>query len=315
MNAEKPSRDSATLWIVVPFILAIVGTVVMLFTNSATALKVSLVLALWAGAAGIIAVARARRDGETARRELQARSERFAAELDAANARGEAASTRARIDATPGADITVLREIQEELAALRAQLEELSGREFGYEPAALRAEARRIAELEQAAGSTRLAWDEPAEPEEPAEPAEPVEPAELAAEKTASAPGPSSADTAEIKKVNPTEPQREATPEGRGRPAGAPSAEAISGRVGSQRGREASARVRLDNAHNPLSQLISERQADKPAAPEQSEPTPQPEPADRPEPAPHGGRRRRDEHGRSSLTVAELLARSKRDAE
>ena len=42
---------------------------------------------------------------------------------------------------------TALAEIREQLAAMRAQLEELSGQTWSYEPAALQAEARRIQEL------------------------------------------------------------------------------------------------------------------------------------------------------------------------
>ena len=123
MNAENTKRDNATLWIVVPFALAIVGTVVMLFTNSANVLKVSLILALWAAVAGIILVTRLRRDRDQAQRELVARSERFEAELDAAQARGEAdrvllERARSGSDTASSIDVEVLREIQAELARL-----------------------------------------------------------------------------------------------------------------------------------------------------------------------------------------------------
>lgn len=318
MSAGKPSRDSATatLWIVVPFALAVVGTVVMLFTNSANALKVSLVLALWAGAAGIILAARLRRDRDAAEREFAARSQRYEAELDAAHARGEAdRQALLRNDApasTPGVDVEVLREIQAELTRLRAQLEELSGREFGYEPAALHAEARRVAEIESTAGSTRREEPATSEPDKPAS-------------------GPSTDDTAEIKRVRdearggqqaaseePVKPERTAG----SRPAGAPSADAIAGRFGSQRdAADAGGTTRVfevNRDNNPLSQLISERQQEQRRAEPAPQPAPKPEPAPEPseepreEPAAHGGRRRRDEHGRGSLTVAELLARSAR---
>ena len=46
----------------------------------------------------------------------------------------------------------VLAEIRSELEAIRTQIEEISGREWVYEPAALYAEARRIQELERKAG-------------------------------------------------------------------------------------------------------------------------------------------------------------------
>lgn len=328
MNAENTKRDNATLWIVVPFALAIVGTVVMLFTNSANALKVSLILALWAAVAGIILVARLRRDRDQAQRELVARSERFEAELDAAQARGEAdrvllERARSGSDTASSIDVEVLREIQAELARLRAQLEELSGRYFEYEPAALRAQARRIAELEANAGSSRFEPAEQVETAEQADPAELIKPVltpEPVEPVSKPVSGPSTEDTAEIKKVRDRLPEPEkpvarpaaaarAPEAGVSRPVGAPSFDAIEGRFGSRR-------ETLQDSQNPLSQLISERQQESVAEPE---PTPKPQPAPQPEPqAPadhHGGRRRRDEHGRSSLTVAELLARSKRETD
>lgn len=329
MNAEKPTsetRDNFALWIVVPFLLAIVGTVVMLFTNSANVLKISLVLALWAAAAGVLVATRLRRDRENAERELEAREQRFQAELDAAQARGEAdraALAHARENerpADPGVDTEVLREIQAELARLRAQLEELAGRQFEYEPAALRAEARRVAELERSGGSTKR--------EAPVE-----TPVETPSVKPAS--GPSTDDTAKIKVVRqpaekPAETPAQEPAQEPSRPAGAPSFDAIAGRFGGS--------SRLKDAQNPLSQLISERQAQsaEPAAPAQpsepsepsapSAPSAPSEPSAPAEPAParaqeqpvterRGGRRRRDEHGRSSLTVAELLARAQKETD
>lgn len=329
MNAENTKRDNATLWIVVPFALAIVGTVVMLFTNSANVLKVSLILALWAAVAGIILVTRLRRDRDQAQRELVARSERFEAELDAAQARGEAdrvllERARSGSDTASSIDVEVLREIQAELARLRAQLEELSGRYFEYEPAALRAQARRIAELEEAAGSSKVE-PEPVAPEpEPVavvaepEPMEPEPEPESVAAKPAS--GPSTDDTAKLQRVRESAPaaKRTTPAPGPSRPAGAPTFDAVAGRVGERR-------ETINDAHNPLSKLISERQAEKFEEPAQPAPKPAPKPAPEPAPKPaaepaqkpetHGGRRRRDEHGRSSLTVAELLARAERNAE
>ena len=54
MSAQNASPDRASLWVIVPFVVAVIGTVVMLFTNSANALKIALIFALWAGAAGVI---------------------------------------------------------------------------------------------------------------------------------------------------------------------------------------------------------------------------------------------------------------------
>lgn len=261
MSAKNTSSDSATLWVIVPFVVAVIGTVVMLFTNSANALKIALIFALWAGAAGLILNFRSRRerddatrDAEAAREQVREQEERHKAVI-AALPQGENAPV----------DMEALRALQDEIQALRAQLEELNGRVFEYEPAAVRASARRISELEST--------PEPAPTPEP-EPARP---------------SPSTDDTVVLDRVRPT---------------GAPSSDAIAGRIGTQpSGRP---------ARNPLSDLISERkaQAEAEAKPEpqpepKPEPTPEPEPQEEPR---RSGRRRRDER-ENSISVAELLAR------
>ena len=65
-------------------------------------------------------------------------------------------------------DQRTLAEIRDQLAEMRTQLAELSGREWGYEPAVLQAEARRILELE----SERGGYNQPAavDPEIPEAP-------------------------------------------------------------------------------------------------------------------------------------------------
>lgn len=261
MSAKNTSSDSATLWVIVPFVVAVIGTVVMLFTNSANALKIALIFALWAGAAGLILNFRSRRerddatrDAEAAREQVREQEERHKAVI-AALPQGEGSAV----------DMEALRALQDEIQALRAQLEELNGRVFEYEPAAVRASARRISELESTP-----------EPEPTPEPTPDPEPAR---------PSPSNDDTVVLDRVRPT---------------GAPSSDAIAGRIGTQpSGRP---------ARNPLSDLISERkaQAEAEAKPEpQPEPTPEPEPQEEPR---RSGRRRRDER-ENSISVAELLAR------
>lgn len=337
---RSPKSSSGNLWVVVPFVLAVIGTVVMLFTNSANALKIALIFALWAAVAGIMVIDRTRRDRDAAlataatreaelaqaRSQLEAQAEEHAT----AQATGQVPATvtgsaEAHLQAS---DLAVLRELQEEIKALRSQLEELRGQVFEYEPAAVRASARRIQEIEE---------PKPAEPVAPSAPAEPVEPAAP----VASRPGPSSDETTRIAKVNVPEEPREQThaqarPQ-RTRPAGAPSAAAISGRIGQQPTYE---------HPNPLSTLISERTREQEAAQEAVQeavqpepvvkpvPTPEPEPAAEPAPEPvqpepepqpepevqqeeaprRGGRRRRDEHT-NAISVAELLARRAQNAQ
>lgn len=327
---RSPKSSSGNLWVVVPFVLAVIGTVVMLFTNSANALKIALIFALWAAVAGIMVIDRTRRDRDAAlataatreaelaqaRSQLEAQAEEHATAQVPATVTG---SSEAHLQAS---DLAVLRELQEEIKALRSQLEELRGQVFEYEPAAVRASARRIQEIEEP------------KPAEPAEPAAPV----------ASRPGPSSDETTRIAKVNvPEEPREQVRAQARAqrtRPAGAPSAAAISGRIGQQPTYE---------HPNPLSTLISERTREQEAAqeavqpkpePVQPEPvvkpvpTPEPEPAAEPAPEPvqpepepqpepevqqeeaprRGGRRRRDEHA-NAISVAELLARRAQNAQ
>lgn len=341
---RSPKSSSGNLWVVVPFVLAVIGTVVMLFTNSANALKIALIFALWAAVAGIMVIDRTRRDRDAAlataatreaelaqaRSQLEAQAEEHAT----AQATGQVPATvtgsaEAHLQAS---DLAVLRELQEEIKALRSQLEDLRGQVFEYEPAAVRASARRIQEIEEP------------KPAEPVEPAAPV----------ASRPGPSSDETTRIARVNvPEEPREQVRAQAheqaraqRTRPAGAPSAAAISGRIGQQPTYE---------HPNPLSTLISERTREQEAAqeavqpkpepvqpepvvkpvptpepepaaepapePVQPEPDPQPEPEVQPEPQPQqeeaprrGGRRRRDEHT-NAISVAELLARRAQNAQ
>lgn len=279
MTDQKPAlRSNATLWVIIPFVAAVIGTVVMLFTNSANALKIALIFALWAGAAGVIVS----RDRTRAQEEAE-RSEQLLA--DARLKLEERASAPAPAPAqapVPEIDMELLRDLQAEIQALRSQLEEMRGAVFEYEPAAVRASARRIPEIEEP------------RPEPEPEP------------KPAPRPGPSTDDTTRIAPVAAPGPSR------RDRPAGAPSADAVAGRLGSQPARE---------HPNPLSALISEREAEKaqPQAETQVQPQPEPEPKAEPQPEHRhedhrGGRRRRDERGEAGVSVAELLARQQRGA-
>ena len=255
MSAQNASPDRANLWVIVPFAVAVIGTVVMLFTNSANALKVALIFALWAGAAGILVSAKARRDRDAAANEAAAAEQRI---------QDQEERHREELAAKPAAqpvDVEALRELQDQIQALREQLEELNGRVFEYEPAAVRASARRITEL--------APTPEPKPEPEP---------------KPQASPSPSTDETAVISRV---------------RPSGAPSSDAIAGRIGAQ----PSSRP----ARNPLSDLISEREAEKAEKAEKFEA--EPEPAAEARPEQRSGRRRRDERGDQALSVAELLAR------
>ena len=167
-------QDRGQLWLAVLVVLAIVASVIMLLTDSATALKFALIAALWAAVIGFILVGRYRNQARSAKDELALREQTLQAELEKAKYEAEAAAAKAAAAPSP-ADLEVLEEIKRELAVVRSQLEELSGREFGFEPAALRAEARRIIELEaRAYASTQERIDalSRASEEKPDEPVE-----------------------------------------------------------------------------------------------------------------------------------------------
>lgn len=164
MTAENRSRDGGNVWMIVLIALALIATVIMLFSDSAVWLQIALLAALWAAICGFLLVTRTRNDRDRARAELDAREREYRAELDALRARNVAdrnalVAARAGEGPPPAVDTEVLREIRAELATLRAQLEDLSGREFGYEPAALQAEARRVKEIE--ARASRVAPQQP----------------------------------------------------------------------------------------------------------------------------------------------------------
>lgn len=309
MTAESSSRDNGNIWVIVPFALAIVGTVVMLFTNSANALKISLILALWAAAAGLIIIFKTRRDRDEATRALEASEAQHKEELARLEARPAPAA--------PSVDEELLRELQSEIKALRSQLEEMSGQVFEYEPAAVRAAARRIQEIEQAGAASEQpdtwAKDTAAQPSEAVHPVEEPKP-EPKPEPRTEPKGPSTYETAKITRVTS---EHTAAGTRRTRPSGAPSSDAVAGKIGQMPQRE---------QPNPLSALISERakaEAEKPAQqekPAESAKPAQPEPEtpehvgrhEQPAKESTGGRRRRDAGREGTLTVAELIARSKR---
>ena len=195
---SAPESETATTranWALIALVvLAVVATILMLISGSAAAMKLALVAALWAAVLGFFLVTRYRREAAQREQELALREELYTTELDKLRAEKSA------LEGTTPGDSELLADIKNELQQIRTQLEELSGRDFTYEPAALYAEARRIAEIEYKVGAT----------EEP--------------------------------KVAFTQSS-----------AGAPSADAIAGRVGTQ----PSASSRHDN---PLSELIRERE-------------------------------------------------------
>ncbi len=200
---SESKTDAGSIGLIILVILAVIASLVMLIWGSVNALKIALLAALWAAVLGFFLVVRYRRQAQEAKELL-------------AVERAHAASTLTATGASTADNSEVLAEIRSELEAIRSQIEEISGREWVYEPAALYAEARRIQELERKAGSAGV--DE----------------------------------RGDTNSVNFTQ-----------KSGGAPTADAVAGRLGTQPTHPVS---------NPLDNLIAEKPAAKPA----NKPNPQP---------------------------------------
>lgn len=149
--------DRGQIGVIVLIVLAVVATVVMLLSNSEVALRLALLASLWSAVIGFFLVTRYRRQAQSAEQRV-ADHERFVRqqqESARAQSAGKGVSAPQSLADAGGNGIDPERfeqmweSIRAELSVIRTHLEELQDREFGYEPAALQAEARRIRELEQ----------------------------------------------------------------------------------------------------------------------------------------------------------------------
>ncbi|WP_297847018.1 DUF4229 domain-containing protein [uncultured Corynebacterium sp.] len=214
-TSESGSKtDAGSIGLIVLVILAVIASLVMLISGSANALKIALLASLWAAVLGFFLVVRYRRQAHEAKELL-------------AVERAHAASTLTASGASSADNSQVLAEIRSELEAIRTQIEEISGREWVYEPAALYAEARRIQELERKAGGAGV-------------------------DERGDAPN-----------VNFTQ-----------KSGGAPSADAVAGRLGSQPTHPVS--NPLDNLLADNARANAQQPAAKPAAKPAQQPTPKP---------------------------------------
>lgn len=150
-----PSQvDRGQVGVIVLIVLAVIATVVMLLSNSEVALRLALLASLWSAVIGFFLVTRYRRQAQSADQRV-ADHERFMRQQQesAEGAVSGLPAQQTRADGSTGVDAERFEEmwasIRAELTVIRTHLEELQEREFGYEPAALQAEARRIRELEQ----------------------------------------------------------------------------------------------------------------------------------------------------------------------
>ncbi|MGP6174630.1 DUF6779 domain-containing protein [Corynebacterium sp. A21] len=162
MSAEKSEEspnvaiDRGQMLLIALVALALIASVIMLITDSNTALKLALIAALWAAVIGFFLVTRYRREAQRTEDQLKHERELHKSEVAKQEAEQQTHEAKFALDYQEkqrADEAETLVEIQQELAELRANLEALSGHEFGYEPAALRAQARRIMELESETGA------------------------------------------------------------------------------------------------------------------------------------------------------------------
>ncbi|WP_130840890.1 DUF6779 domain-containing protein [Corynebacterium neomassiliense] len=178
-NSAQTTRAPGTGWKLLMFLLlalALAATVIMFFVDNDFWINMAVIAALWAAFIGAVLVFRysGALGEETTRSEE--RDARRLAELDAERAEHrrreaelEKTLAQSAADGSPARDET-LESIRAELAALRAQLSELSGLDLSEDQVAVRARAERIIELERRSGETPA----PGTPEGAASSAAPV---------------------------------------------------------------------------------------------------------------------------------------------
>lgn len=157
MSAENQRNDSSTergqKLLIVLVILALVASIVMLFTGSVGALKLALLAALWAAILGMFLVSRYRAQAVASQAQLASEIELGQARLEEANQRFEADKATMQVELEHkirSSEEETLNAIRRQLEELREQLEYLTGQSL-VEPGMLRAQARRIMEIETAA--------------------------------------------------------------------------------------------------------------------------------------------------------------------
>ncbi len=153
-RGASAKRDSSQLLLVGLIVLALVASLAMLFTGSLNLLKLAMLAALWAAAIGVFLVMRYRNE-LTAQQELHsAEIEQIKVRFDADQATRELEMERIAAQQAQETTNEALQEIKSQLDDVKNQLEELSGYAI-IEPTMIRAEARRILELEGEEGLLR----------------------------------------------------------------------------------------------------------------------------------------------------------------
>lgn len=286
----QPTPDRGPLLLSIIVGLSVICTVVMLFSGSTGAMKIAVILALWAAILGLILVASYRRRFEFERERLRSEKARFVAELEKeqiAHREQELLLEQRYLDNLRASQDETLAVIRAQLDAVRGQIEALTGTVMSFETPTISAMWAPPQELEATQNAAQAE-----DSQEPVE-AEPVTGEfEATGTKSDSDQGDNHFDTSSFAEVSWVAPKQEQESEPQPEPKPEPKPEA-------------------QPAPKPQPQPQP-----KPEVKPDPKPQPKPEVKAEAQPAPHaqedkarGGRRRRDEH-QGGLSVADLLKRS-----
>ena len=153
-GGASAKRDSSQLLLVGLIGLALVASLAMLFTGNLNLLKLSMLASLWAAAIGVFLVMRYRNELSSQQELHTAEIEQIKVRFDAEQANRELEVERIAAQQAHETTTEALQEIKGQLEDVKNQLEELSGYAI-IEPTMIRAEARRILELEGEEGLLR----------------------------------------------------------------------------------------------------------------------------------------------------------------
>lgn len=149
-DGNAASRDRGQVLLIVLVVLAIGASITTMVTGNVSVLKLGMLAALWAAAIGAVLTYRYRNELGKQREMHEAELYQVQLEFDAEQSARELEMEQRITERTAAASAesaATLAKIKQQLEQLRAQLEDLRGYSL-EEPTMIRAEARRIREIE-----------------------------------------------------------------------------------------------------------------------------------------------------------------------
>ncbi|QDZ41980.1 hypothetical protein FQV43_01455 [Corynebacterium sp. sy039] len=154
-SLANTSVDRGQFLLSILVVLALIASVIMLFTGDAGALKLALLAALWSAVIGFFLTIRYRGQVERSRLELERQRVEHDKQLEQAQKNLEVTQAHMERDIEKklhDQETAALAQIKQQLAELKQQLEYLTGHSI-VEPTMLRAKAQRIREIEKPEGA------------------------------------------------------------------------------------------------------------------------------------------------------------------